>query len=407
MESLPPRTIFLINEDEDQVLDPVQSHSPRGVLFKLYLSHTLSTWCSRTFEFGAVLALAAIFPGTLLYASCYALIRSAAAAVLSSWIGEFVDRSNRLSAVRHSIIWQRVPVALSCILFLVMLTVRKSSLVTGSCFVATIALACLEKLAAVGNTVAIERDWVIIVAEELNADRQDLNAVMRRIDLLCKLLAPVGISLVDSYSTTVAVWVIFGLSSVSVLAEYFAIAQVYYAVSGLRRTKAPEQDTFDEASVERGGTLLSSTLNRTRSACSSILLPWIDYMRTSVFLACFSLCLLYLTVLSFALQMTTYLLSVGFTPLQVSLMRVVAVLVELSATCVGPVVTARIGPVRAGLWFINWQLAFQVAAAIAFTWLDTDRKIAGIGLVGGVIVSRLGLWGFDLSMQYIVQEVRI
>jgi iron-regulated transporter 1 len=55
------------------------------------------------FEFGAVVFLASIFPGTLLYASVYALVRSLFAVVLSSWLGATVDRLNRLSAIRHSI----------------------------------------------------------------------------------------------------------------------------------------------------------------------------------------------------------------------------------------------------------------------------------------------------------------
>lgn len=55
------------------------------------------------FEFGAVLFLASIFPATLLYASIYALVRSLAAIVLSSWLGSLVDRSNRLSVLRKSI----------------------------------------------------------------------------------------------------------------------------------------------------------------------------------------------------------------------------------------------------------------------------------------------------------------
>lgn len=55
------------------------------------------------FEFGAVLFLASIFPGTLLYASIYALVRAFSAVALSSWLGAQVDRSDRLVAVRHSI----------------------------------------------------------------------------------------------------------------------------------------------------------------------------------------------------------------------------------------------------------------------------------------------------------------
>lgn len=55
------------------------------------------------FEFGAVLFLASIFQGTLLYSSVYALVRSLAAVVLSSWLGSVVDRASRLRAVRQSI----------------------------------------------------------------------------------------------------------------------------------------------------------------------------------------------------------------------------------------------------------------------------------------------------------------
>lgn len=49
---------------------------------------------------------------------------------------------------------------------------------------------------------------------------------MRRIDLFCKLLAPVFISLIDSLSTRTAIWTVFGLNTASVGVEYLAIAQV-------------------------------------------------------------------------------------------------------------------------------------------------------------------------------------
>jgi len=70
---------------------------------RLYVSHFLSTWNSRSFEFGAVLFLAGIFPGTLLQLSIYALLRSSSAVVLASAIGRAVDRRERLPVVRFSI----------------------------------------------------------------------------------------------------------------------------------------------------------------------------------------------------------------------------------------------------------------------------------------------------------------
>jgi solute carrier family 40 (iron-regulated transporter), member 1 len=79
----------------------------RKVLRRLYLSHFLSTWSSRMFEFGAVLFLASIFSGTLLYASVYALTRALTVACLSSWLGSYIDQWNRLTVMRHSIGMER------------------------------------------------------------------------------------------------------------------------------------------------------------------------------------------------------------------------------------------------------------------------------------------------------------
>lgn len=70
---------------------------------RLYVSHFLSTCNSRVFEFGSVLYLAAIFPGTLLPMSVYAMARGASAILLSSLVGQYIDRGNRLKVVRLSI----------------------------------------------------------------------------------------------------------------------------------------------------------------------------------------------------------------------------------------------------------------------------------------------------------------
>lgn len=70
---------------------------------RLYVSHFLSTCNSRVFEFGSVLYLAAIFPGTLLPMSVYAMARGASAILLSSLVGKYIDREDRLKVVRLSI----------------------------------------------------------------------------------------------------------------------------------------------------------------------------------------------------------------------------------------------------------------------------------------------------------------
>ena len=75
----------------------------RAVETSLYVSHFLSTWNSRVFEFSAVLFLAQMFPGTLLPSSIYAVVRSAAAIVWSPSLGYYIDHKDRLFVLRFSI----------------------------------------------------------------------------------------------------------------------------------------------------------------------------------------------------------------------------------------------------------------------------------------------------------------
>ena len=57
------------------------------------------------------------------------------------------------------VVWQRVPVAVSCLCFVATVS-TDSWAVTIILFVVQGLLACMEKLAATANTVAVERDWV-------------------------------------------------------------------------------------------------------------------------------------------------------------------------------------------------------------------------------------------------------
>lgn len=76
---------------------------PARLTNHIYVSHFLSTWNSRVFEFGAVLYLATIFPGTLLPMSVYALTRGLSAIIFAPAVGQYIDTSNRLQVVRLSI----------------------------------------------------------------------------------------------------------------------------------------------------------------------------------------------------------------------------------------------------------------------------------------------------------------
>lgn len=211
----------------DFELEELRPGPLRSVKIRLYLSHFLSTWNSRVFEFGAVLYLATIFPNTLLPMSIYAVARAASAIMFSPAVGRYIDTKDRLHVVRLSIVLQRVVVAISCLTFWFLESNNTlANYVQYLTLVLLSILACVEKLCSVMNLVAVERDWVIIVVGDDMDTLATLNAQMRRIDLLCKLVGPLLIAFFDGLSTRLAIQVNLGMNVISIPLEYFAIAVV-------------------------------------------------------------------------------------------------------------------------------------------------------------------------------------
>ena len=133
------------------------------------------------------------------------------------------------------------------------------------------------------------------------------------------------------------------------------------------------------------------------------------YFRHRVFVPSFALSLLYFTVLSFSGQMITYLIAVGYTSLYVGVARTISTVLELSATWIAPRSMSRIGIVRTGIWSICWQMCWLTAGVSWFLAQlynkNADSIAAATGLAVSVALSRVGLWGYDLSAQNIIQDV--
>lgn len=234
-----------------------------------------------------------------------------------------------------------------------------------------------------------------------------MNAQMRRIDLLCKLFGPLAIALLNAYSTEVAIIVNFAMNVLSIVLEYFAIARVYYDAPSLQKPKAEPDPELPEAEPSR--TCCSAARTSWKSFLAIIRKSAQDfhfYFQHRTFLPSIAGAILYLTVLSFGGQMVTYLLLAGYNSNQIGVARTLSVAFEVLATWTTPWLMERVGALRAGLWMSSWQVA-TLAAGISIFWaFQSSPFISASGLVGGTILSRLGLRGFDLCIQLIVQEVR-
>ncbi|KAK8069094.1 Ferroporti-1 [Apiospora phragmitis] len=396
------------SDDGAQTQRRQQGEIPPSIVRALYVSHTLSAWNSRLFEFGAVLYLATIFPGTLLPMSIYAITRGLAAIVFAPAMGQYIDSGDRLQVVRVSIAGQRLAVALSCGIFGFLVkrgpleSQGKAGLLALLAF-----LACVEKLCSTLNLISVEKDWVVVIADNDEAVLRSLNAQMRRIDLLCKLLGPLFIALLVGISTEFAIWVNLGMSLMSVVFEYFAIARVYHEVDGLQIPKNGPQLSRPDGpnNADRAENCALPHWSRVQAMFSKSVADFRLYFCHCALLPSMACALLYLTVLSFGGQMVTFLLGSGYDSTRVGAARTLSVVFEVLATWVAPWLMSSVGPVRAGLWFSTVHITMLVTGMTVFmAYRDDDPVIAASGMVGGTVLSRVGLRGFDLCTQIIVQE---
>ncbi|RHY40231.1 hypothetical protein DYB30_008112 [Aphanomyces astaci] len=136
------------------------------------------------------------------------------------------------------------------------------------------------------QTLSIQQDWVVVVARETGVPLGDWNASLRRIDLICKLASPVAFGLIMDFAgdapmtraaTGAAVVGVWNLLAAPL--EYCMRVDTYHFVPALH--DQPNQ-------LKK-----KPTLNFTQYFAS-----WTEYFNHPTFLASFSFCALYMTVLT-------------------------------------------------------------------------------------------------------------
>ena len=101
--------------------------------------------------------------------------------------------------------------------------------------------------------------------------------------------------------------------------------------------------------------------------------------------------------------MTSYLVLIGYSSGLLGIMKAVAGIMGVAGTYIMPLLAKRIGNIRTGLWSV-WQLALTLALVVVALSNKLDYTATSILLFGGMAMSRLGLWMFDISENLILQE---
>lgn len=216
-----------------------------------------------------------------------------------------------------------------------------SAVLKGGLFAAVLLLGVVERLSGVANMMSMERDWVVTVAAKEGGayDLTRLNAVMRRIDLICKLVAPIVLSVIISASGSVqlGVLVVGSMSMASWAVEWWCARRVWRNNSKLQRPKVVGIVVDDSAISDPVDEL--PALSRVRSSGHGLVRYFHDfaqYFSSNVWIPSLALSLLHLSALSYSATFITYLLNVGFSLNLITIARAVGSVVEISSTIVTP-----------------------------------------------------------------------
>lgn len=417
-----------MDEDVRQPLLPSSSSqeplSP-SLLIYLYVGHFLARWGARMWEFSVGLYMINIWPDSLLFTAIYGVTESGSTALFGSVVGKWVDRFTYLQVLKVWLLTQNLSfmVAGGTVATLLIYSGLKSTdfMAFISLIVLTNISGAVGVLSSLAGTILIEREWVVVIASGQPPETlTKMNSVIRRIDLICKLFAPVCTGFIISFISLKASAMILAIwNVVSVWLQYYLLMSVYNGIPSLsesnqkRRKKLVSTDSLEGMSEEREnllsneGSLTTRESYRRRKIIERIRrLPYIDawviYLQQEVVLPGVALALLYFTVLSFGTLMTAALEWRGIPAYVIGIARGVSAIVGIAATFVYPVIHSRISTLRTGLWSIwtQWPILLVCVASI---WVRNNIVSAWM-LMGGVAASRLGLWMFDLAVIQQMQD---
>ena len=230
--------------------------------------------------------------------------------LFAQWLGSLVDRVPKLPLVRGCVVVQKLSAFIAYGMFIAMFFWARAELDTPS-WTPALDFPALGLIIVAGAvlqasntciTIAVERDWATCIAEGSSEMLSSLNARLRRIDLLCKLLAPLFVSALSTFMPYLwAAVVMAAFQLLSLVVELFWLGVVYRSCPALARDQAQKDSrqpltNEDGEDAPREGIPCVPCLdacgpNRNKD-------HWSEFARLPIFLSSLSASFIYMTVLS-------------------------------------------------------------------------------------------------------------
>ncbi|XP_064204086.1 solute carrier family 40 member 1 [Anguilla rostrata] len=358
----------------------------KGPKFLIYVSGALSMWGDRMWHFAISVFLIELYGRNLLLTAVFGLVVAGSVLLLGALIGDWVDRNPRNKVAHASLFIQNISVTVCSIVLMLVFSYKEwieqiwDGWLTVVCYTVVIILADVANLASTALTIAIQRDWIVVITGYNRGHLAGMNATMRRIDQVTNILAPLAVGQVMTLaSNVVGCGFILGWNLVSLIVEFIFLSRVYRIVPALSvkpQVDEEEDQDFLESHGDRtssqGDCPLRAAAELTEGNCNISLnlkeitnLPvcfqrfkcllstckegWQAYYRQPVFLAGMGLAFLYTTVLGFDCITTGYAYTQGISGSLLSLLMGVSAITGLMGTVMFTKLRKAYGLVNTGV----------------------------------------------------------
>lgn len=405
--------------------------APRSY-WRLYLSRFLGTWGDRWWWFACGMFVFWLKPTDLKYCAYLGLAQDLSKVLLGSYVGSWIDKTERMLAVKVFVFAQNFCITAACTL-VAFFFFEKNNEYNPDLFAGiVIGLAAVSEVAALGNKIVVERDWVVQISSTED-DLARMNMIFQTIDLASKTLAPVFVGLLlelTGICITAIVLVVWNVTS-GVL-EYILMSMIFKEYPTLLKEKKELNES------EKASSLLSKI--------SGAFQGWKLYMTHPTRNAGLCLAVLYMTVLAFGNVLWAYCLLQCVKEYLLSILVAFAAINGILGSMAFPCLRNRVGVECAGqigllalltalsacvlsvfLAGSPWDMRDRVIHTVRSfrsstktgveSWMANnvsqgevaDPKICPTQtsvhvLLAGIVAGRFGLWLTDIAITQIQQQ---
>ncbi|XP_059313311.1 solute carrier family 40 member 3, chloroplastic [Lycium ferocissimum] len=392
-------TLPVLSEEEQNIIAATPAH-PAG-LYALYASCLAGNMVEQLWNFASPAAIALIHP-SLLPVALMGFVAKLAVIGGGPLVGKLMDHFPRVPAYNCLSIVQTAAQLVSVGMIIHGHTLHPtsaSSLLFRPWFIVLVLVGAVERLSGLALGVAVERDWVVLLAgTNRPVALAQANAVLSRIDLLCEIVgaALFGI-LLSKYEPVVCLKIAAGLM-MGALPIVVSLTWLTNKLSAGVLDRAVETCfSFSSRSSLKSENIVGVGLEAIKHG-------WFEYVRQPVLPASIAYVLLYFNVvLAPGGLMTAFLTQQGLNPSIIGGFSGLCAFIGVAATFVSAKMVKHLGILRAGAAGLLFQ-ASLLTTAVAVYWSGSlSQQTPVYFFLALVVLSRLGHMSYDVIGQQILQ----